>query len=410
MANTNIKIPEKHYVAMQVRQSECPLGFLVPWGTDKAAQKRMSTADNWATGWGGQIEHLEPKTINNDLMSGFKLASDSIRRGQSSTHWRVIDPRGFELEINSENMANLIKLTTIENGEFLSRCVWARRGANNVLLPEESKEYQDALTNTKRIQTNVKMKDVNIGDKIILTNGQELVSLGRLYTVFQAYGDSNNGEGEVLHTNNKTRHYFYSEEIDLGWRDGPSIISVSSPKISSIIASDFMEIEDTAKFINDKVQNFEVQVVTLSGDSDYRFVGVSKNKFDLNLISFELEEIEDIIAACDDVENKSKTFKIYLHTNTVIANIDKNWVKMDLDTVETHGGNHQWNDPTIIDYDKLYNECKFVYKTVNMRSTYGGIHTRQAKLDFKNKDAKWFWPLVIFIDPKTNIESKLRMI
>ena len=73
MAITTIKIPEKHYVALQARtKSECPLGFLVPWGTDAAAKKRIATADNWANGynWNKKKDiNMEPITINNDLMS-----------------------------------------------------------------------------------------------------------------------------------------------------------------------------------------------------------------------------------------------------------------------------------------------------------------------------------------------------
>ena len=47
---SKVIIPEKHYVGMVVRNgSKIPLGFITPWGDDKAAQKRMKTVDDWAS-------------------------------------------------------------------------------------------------------------------------------------------------------------------------------------------------------------------------------------------------------------------------------------------------------------------------------------------------------------------------
>ena len=54
MDNKSIKFPDKHYVGFQSRPSvdEVPLGFMTPFGTDKAFEQRKSTVDTWAAGGG----------------------------------------------------------------------------------------------------------------------------------------------------------------------------------------------------------------------------------------------------------------------------------------------------------------------------------------------------------------------
>ncbi len=413
MANTTVKIPEKHYVAMQARSSECPVGFLVPWGTDAAAIKRMATADDWAQGrsWGKQKDvSIEPKTINNDLMSGFTLANDALRHGQSGSFWRIVDPRGFELEINAENMANVIRLTTIENGEILSRCVWARRGANNVLLPEESEEYQDALRNTARVKTSVSIRDVNIGDKVLLQNGEEIVYLGKLYTIFQSYGDEGKKEGEWIQFANKKRHYFYAESIDSSFRGGPAIKSVSAPKLSKIIEPSFMEIKDSAAFINEKVQAFEVQVVTLRDDYDYRFVGVTESLMDYSDIEVELEPIFDAKATADGLIEIADKYEIYLHSVAFVAKMANDIYLKVRPERYNHGRNGKDFSGDVIHIDRLVNEAMFVLKTTMINSSHRRSYNSTIKEDFNVDEAEWFWPKIVITDPKTNEIIKMKMI
>ncbi len=420
MANTAVKIPEKHYVALQSRNtSECPVGFLVPWGTDAAAQKRMSTADTWAGQSWGSSSSLKAKTINNDLMSGFVLADDPLRHSRSNVVWRVVDPRGFELEINCENMANLIRLTTIENGEILSRCVWARQGANNVLLPEEAEEYQDALKNTERVKTSVSIRDVSVGDKILLQNGEEVVYLGKLYTLFQEWGDQHETDGEGISFSDKKRHYFYADRIDHNWRCGPAIKSVSSTKISSIVEASFMEIEDTAAFINDKIQAFEAQIVSLRNDHDYRFIGVTENRMNQDNISTVLEEIDgDITTVSEKVKETAEKNEIYLHSVSFIARMISSPVTdgpmVRVNPERNHHYGHKNNNKdfhgSVLYHDRLMNESRFVTKTESIGSGYRGSHNQTITKDLDASEAEWFWPKIAITDPKTGKVVTLRMI
>ena len=412
MANTKVKIPEKHYVALQARSnSECPVGFLVPWGTDTAAQKRMNTADRWeySNRWGHQKNiELEAKTINNDLMSGFKLAANALRHGTNTVSWRIVDPRGFELEINSENMANVVRLTTIENGEILSRCVWARKGANNVLLPEESEEYQDALKNTKRVKTKISIRDVNIGDKVLLHNGEKVVYLGNLFTLFQGWDDGIEGEG--IQFLNKKRHYFYAETIDSNFKGGPSIKRVSSPKISSMIASSFMKIKDPVAFINEKVQAFEVQILTLNNNNNYQFIGVTNTLLDHSNLSVVLEEVVDINSIFKEISEKIDKNNIYINSVPFIAKLsDGTLIRVNSERYNLRykpRSGKEFEGPVIYT-DRLLNEARLVPKT-NMIT--GGYNRSQSRKEFNDNEADWFWPKIVLTDPKTGNVIRLRMI
>jgi hypothetical protein len=182
----SIKIPDQFYVGLKQQhkaESSLPLGFATPHepGT-KAYEKRKETVDRWANfnTRGTTPDSINPVIINNTPVAGFKIA-ESVRRvywGGGNVVWRIVDPRGFELEISSSNFAKIIDCTTIENGEIKMECVWGRDKAQNVLLPINSEPYEQAIVNTKRVKTRVPIKDINIGDIILLHSGLECEYVG----------------------------------------------------------------------------------------------------------------------------------------------------------------------------------------------------------------------------------------
>lgn len=220
--NKAIKIPTHHYVGFSKRETEnIPLGFMTPDGTDAAAIKRKKTVDDWATSSSYQTVKLPAKSFENKPLSGFKLGNN-VRHGygwgQGNVKWRIEDPRGFELEISSPNLAQIIAITTIENGEILEKCVWARMGAENILLPVNSDVYETAQANTERANTSVSLKDLKIGYKAILQNGKEGRYMGQMYAL------NKNNEEHIVQAPKKT-HVFLNET---------EVFTVATPKLSSI--------------------------------------------------------------------------------------------------------------------------------------------------------------------------------
>lgn len=236
----NIKFPDKHYVGFQTRPDadDLPLGFMTPDGTDSAAKKRKDTVDNWAKGYGYDARNkgsLPAQTYDNKPMSGFKLGRD-VRHGygwgQGNVKWRIEDPRGFELEITSPNLAQILSTCTVENGEILEECKWARLRAENILVPVTSDVYKAAVANTARLNKSAKPSDMKLGDTVILMNGMTGRYMGAYYPIdYQHY------DGVAFNYVDRKRHFFEIIEGATSYRADEArynILIVATPKLSEI--------------------------------------------------------------------------------------------------------------------------------------------------------------------------------
>lgn len=134
-----MKYDPKLYVGFQrsrYSNSENPriLGFAVPYNDTKSSKKRQKTVDRW------REKDIEPKIIDNVPIRGFKFLEVVGRYSTSNKLFRLQDPRGFELEISSDNALNIALNTTIVKGEIVDECVWMGKS----LMLASSKEYQIA--------------------------------------------------------------------------------------------------------------------------------------------------------------------------------------------------------------------------------------------------------------------------
>lgn len=212
-------IPDKMYVAIQHRKEggDLPtrIGFASPYEDNAAFRKRKSTQDEWAYGRGtdfiikedGGVYHGPdglkdvaeyfmtnsfPRILSNTPLTGFEIARSVRRsgwRGSSNVLWRIQDPRGFEIEITSENFASMIDCTTMINGVIQEECVWGREGSVNVLLPTNSDPYKEATKQTTLVNNKVSLKQVKIGDHVTLidkgvkSGNRDGVYMGRMFAV-----------------------------------------------------------------------------------------------------------------------------------------------------------------------------------------------------------------------------------
>lgn len=193
---TLISIPKQHYVNMRNKHKDddFPLGFLTPYEDNAAFKKRKQTVDTWAHGSYRKSDKPEDQCegtyLDNNLMDGFEISKHVKRYGWNGGNvvWRITDPRGFELEIQSANFASIVACTTIINGVIQGKCIWGREGAQNVLLPEASEPYQLAVEQTKRndvLKTNkITAKDVKVGDIIEIKDGSHVEFLGLFHYIY----------------------------------------------------------------------------------------------------------------------------------------------------------------------------------------------------------------------------------
>lgn len=183
-----IKLPEKYYVGIRAQaesEGQLPLGFATPFGTDAAFAKRKNTVDSWT----GKIdpkrkENPRFETLDNVLMEGFRI-SQSVRRygwnGGGNVLWRIEDPRGFELEISSNNFASIVDCTTLTNGVIEGKCIWGREGAVNVLLPESSVPYQEAVNFTDLSKLKVTAKEMTPGQMVRMKDDTVAMFMGEFF-------------------------------------------------------------------------------------------------------------------------------------------------------------------------------------------------------------------------------------
>jgi hypothetical protein len=139
-----------------------PLGFLHPWNPKKPDDNKHNTQREWAykeyindfkcedrgghlwiSGWKydrsasrgqwppnkiiiGEFADPQPMLLDNTPLPGFVVQRSVSRYSTSNKLWRILDPRGFELEITTGCMENIIDAATILKGGLIdANCVWA---------------------------------------------------------------------------------------------------------------------------------------------------------------------------------------------------------------------------------------------------------------------------------------------
>ncbi len=246
MAN-NLKIPEELFITFQNRNKEdYKLGFMSPHGTDAAAAKRRHTQLSWAYGYtnarnfnletldfNGKHEDLYnqkltsdlfPKILKNEALSGYTFARAVKRYGWNGGNvvWRIDDPRGFQLEISSANLGKIMQYADILQGSIAGKCIWGRMGSDNILIPEGSDLYEEAVKSTERLNTKVSLRDVKVGDLVELQNGKIGYYYGKFWLVNFDYNKIGKVESCV------ERRFFKHKDSD-------SYFSIANPKISSVL-------------------------------------------------------------------------------------------------------------------------------------------------------------------------------
>jgi hypothetical protein len=263
------KIPESCYIGYKHRgDGEPQLGFMTPYDKTKAFDKRKETVDRWVNGYSWQnnpknAKNKAPEILNNHPMKGFKLTLDVRRayRYSGPDSWRVLDPRGFELEIKNENLAELMMDCAIDKGDISGECIWARRGGNNILLSVNSDEYKNAVKATKAIdgakKAYIPMKNVKIGNKVILENGITGIYCGRM-----------NGYSEYRRTK-KPSHTFICTN-----KDGVEYVYTRTEVKAS-------EILDTAEQTQKYLENQIVQDIAKGNCYAFYLSNIVKREIDL---------------------------------------------------------------------------------------------------------------------------------
>ena len=69
-------------------------------------------------------ENLQPRIIDNVPLEGFRVQRSVSRYSTSNKLWRILDPRGFELEITTACFEDLVMSCVIDKGVIMVPCIW----------------------------------------------------------------------------------------------------------------------------------------------------------------------------------------------------------------------------------------------------------------------------------------------
>jgi len=193
-------------------------------------------------------ETYAPQILDNAPQENFQFTRE-VRRtywGGGNVVWRVLDPRGFELEISSSNLAKIIDCSTISEGIIKDACVWGRMGKDNVLIPVSSEVYKNAMQKMQNIATSKTMtlKDVVPGDIIQILNdethyeyfGSYHVMLNKDITVDNGSNRRYDVGGKIVTRyvlrKNNTDEYVFAPSVKLQ----KIITKIDTPKLKSDVA------------------------------------------------------------------------------------------------------------------------------------------------------------------------------
>lgn len=287
-----------------------PTAHIIPYGDSLNEKKKLQsfTQDNSYI-----YEH------DNRPLPGFTLAGITNNYVSPVQSWKIIDPRGFIVIINSQNMFDILSVTGITEGLIQEKCVWARNDSetNMRLIPISSEDYINAVENTDLINNRISMDQVNIGDVVLLQNGMEGVYRGTLslYCTLNKLIETGPFKAQTLLRNqvieiNKGKFYYQSDA---------KILKVIKSTTQIITA------EESANQLNETITN----TIFTSFDRIPSFYFNSRNRVKFvsttsaATVSIKLEEISIHTAESHLIECReySDLGTIIVETNNGIKNL-----------------------------------------------------------------------------------------
>ena len=198
-----IKINDKIWAVTHT--SRAPLAYMCQVtekadGTpDAATLKMQDTGRRWAEQhWGeGEKKGTTEAFYDNVPVKGVMIG-DSVNRWTTDNKlFRVVDPRGFEVEVPTGNIAALLKYCTVEKGVIQQECVWGREGGSHLLLPVGTPPYNEAKKVIEKVAAvHLKATDLKVGDRVTLMNQGDILKtqyeyLGQVKFTWERKGENN---------------------------------------------------------------------------------------------------------------------------------------------------------------------------------------------------------------------------
>ena len=179
--NTSIFIPKRINVGYQKR-NDTYTGKLayVTYFDEKGTLRKQKSWENW------KDESIPNTEFDNVPTEGFVLNKNVGGCpgvwDQRQAYCRIYDPRDFEFEITIKNLLYILENTNSIKGKGLEGTfVYGWNGNELVLIPTSAPNYKEFLEYTKNIfgTEDIQAKDLILGARYLMKNGDEVVYMGR---------------------------------------------------------------------------------------------------------------------------------------------------------------------------------------------------------------------------------------
>lgn len=222
---------------------EAPLAFLTYDTHDAASKNRIDTVKKW---YGSK----KMCNLDNSPLSGFTFVDVVSRYRTKNKLMRVFDPRGFIVEVSINILLEIMQSATIKNGVIQEKCFWARKGTENILIPENTPLHEQYLSETVYAKAaNISTKKLKVGGLYINKDGKKYFYLGKLVlkvdeentssTAFTKYSDL---------VKNKYEFYVFAN------------LSINAENVDTnylVVQHPTMKEEDTTQFKNEIYSQIE---------------------------------------------------------------------------------------------------------------------------------------------------------
>jgi hypothetical protein len=191
----NIFLPKTIRVGCQKRNGTYTgkLAYII-YIDQKGKVRKETSWNSW------RDQKIKPEDFDNVPTEGFvlnkKVGGDSWSGwNHRQTYCRVYDPRGFEFEINVENLLYVLEHTSSIKGKGLEgEFVYGWSGTELILIPTSSPDYVELAEYNKTLHSAKKFKlaDMIEGATYLTKDNRELVYMGRYERYDYEWRDDDN--------------------------------------------------------------------------------------------------------------------------------------------------------------------------------------------------------------------------
>ena len=187
-----IKIHDKlWYITDDTREDN--LSYLCQYETTESGEVAANVKKMQATGrsWiRGENKDKSGTIIDNTPTKNIYVGCSVSRWSTSNKLFRVTDPRGFTIEIPTDNLATLLHHTTVVKGVIQEECVWGKDGNNHILLPVNSEPYRLSREQQNVLDNKlISVKDIKVGDWVkFFGDSHEYYFCGRVKVTWKVRG------------------------------------------------------------------------------------------------------------------------------------------------------------------------------------------------------------------------------